>query len=63
MLQVRLASLLPAKELRVLYRISHLTGVLLEKDVHTQGVDTSHLTVLPTCDQKELQNARRTLHR
>lgn len=63
LLQVRLASHLPEKELRVLYRISQLTGVLLEEDVNTQGVDTSNLAVLPSCDQKELQNVRRSLHR
>lgn len=62
MLQVRLASQLPEKELRVLYRISQLTGVLLEEDVKTQGVDTSDLIVLPNFEKKELQNVRRCLH-
>ena len=62
-LQVRLASQLPEKELHVLYRISQLTGVLLEEDMKKQGVETSDLIVLPNCEKKELQNVRRSLHR
>lgn len=62
-LHARRAKGLPEKELRVLYRISQLTGVLLEESVSTQGVDTSDLAVLPDCDQEEVQNARRCLHR
>ena len=54
---------LPEKELRVLYRISQLTGVLLEDDVSLLGMDTSNLTLLPKCDQEEVQYARRCLHR
>ena len=62
-LHAQQAERLPEKELRVLYRISQLTGVLLEDSVSTQGVDTSNLSVLPSCDQEEVQNARRCLHR
>jgi hypothetical protein len=61
-LHAQRAKSLPEKELRVLYRISQLTGVLLEDSVSTQGVDTSSLSVLPDCDQEEVQNARRCLH-
>ena len=62
-LHARIGSRLPERELRVLYRISQLTGVLLEEDVTSQGVDTSSLTSLPSCDHIELQFARRCLHR
>ena len=62
-LHVRIEDRLPERELRVLYRISQLTGVLLEEDVITEGVDISNLTVLASCDQIEVQYARRCLHR
>ena len=62
-LEVRIGHRLPERELRVLYRISTLTGVLLEDDVVGVGADTSSLTVLPSCEQAELQYARRCLHR
>ena len=62
-LEARIGTRLPEMELRVLYRISTLTGVLLEEDVLAVGADTSSLTVLPNCEQTELQYARRSLHR
>jgi len=53
---------LPDKELRVLYRISQLTGVLLEGATTSLGVDTQDLAVIPAADQAEVQWARRMLH-
>ena len=53
---------LPDKELRVLYRISQLTGVLLERATTSLGIDTQDLAVIPAADQAEVQWARRTLH-
>ena len=53
---------LPDKELRVLYRISQLTGVLLEGATASLGVDTQDLAVIPAADQAEVQWARRMLH-
>ena len=50
---------LPDKELRVLYRISQLTGVLLEGATASLGVDTQDLAVIPAADQAEVQWARR----
>jgi len=53
---------LPDRELRVLYRISQLTGVLLEGATTSLGVDTQDLAVIPAADQAEVQWARRMLH-
>lgn len=61
-LQVRLAHKLLEKELRVLYRIGQLTGVLLEESVVSQGLNVSHLMGIPPFDQREVQAARRSLH-
>ena len=61
-LKVRLAQGLLDKELRVLYRISQLTGVLLEESVVSQGLNVGHLTSIPPIDQHEVQAARRSLH-
>ena len=62
-LEARIGTRLPERELRVLYRISTLTGVVLEEDVMAVGADTSSLTVVPNCEQTELHYARRCLHR
>jgi len=53
---------LPDRELRVLYRISQLTGVLLQGATTSLGVDTQDLAIMPAADQAEVQWARRMLH-
>ena len=53
---------LPDRELTVLYRISQLTGVLLEGATTSLGVDTQDLAIIPAADQAEVQWARRMLH-
>jgi len=53
---------LPDRELRVLYRISQLTGVLLQGATTSLGVDTQDLAIIPAADQAEVQWARRMLH-
>jgi len=53
---------LPDRELRVFYRISQLTGVLLQGATTSLGVDTQDLAIIPAADQAEVQWARRMLH-
>jgi len=53
---------LPDRELRVLYRISQLTVVLLQGATTSLGVDTQDLAIMPAADQAEVQWARRMLH-
>ena len=53
---------LPDRELRVFYRISQLTGVLLQGATTSLGVDTQDLAIMPAADQAEVQWARRMLH-
>ena len=53
---------IPMEELRILYSISQLTGVLLERATAYLGVDTRDLAVIPRADQAEVQWTRRTLH-
>lgn len=51
----------PEKEVSLLYRISHLTGVLMDESV--AALPTSkELVQIPLLDQDEVQWARRTLH-
>ena len=53
---------LPDRELRVLYCISQLTGVLLQRATTSLGVDTQDLAIIPAADHAEVQWARRMLH-
>ena len=49
------------KELSILYRISHLTGVLLDDSVAALGASKEFVRI-PNAAQQEVQWARRTLH-
>lgn len=54
---------LPIKELTVLYRISELTGVLMEDDIGSIGISTPlKLVKIAKADQEEVQWTQRTLH-
>lgn len=54
---------LPIKELTVLYRISELTGVLMEDDIDSIGISTPlKLAKIAKADQEEVQWTQRTLH-
>jgi len=54
---------LPIKELTVLYRISELTGVLMEDDIDSIGISTPlKLAKIAKADQEEVQWTQRILH-
>lgn len=60
-MKVQRARRLHEKELSVLYRISQLTGVLLEEELVSYCA-TDGLARVPLSDQREVEWTRRALH-
>ena len=52
------------EDLRIIYRISQLAGVIMDERVATlHGAETENLRKIATPDRREARWARRTLHK